>query len=82
MTGAGPASAQWRKRRVSERDESTPGMVLKSQMDTDEDLAARQNASDVPSLSPATVLIVNGVQAAFNSSVRAPAVSEGSALMQ
>jgi hypothetical protein len=40
------------------------------------------NPNGIPSLSPATVLIVNGVHAAFNCSSRAPAVSEGSALMQ
>ena len=40
------------------------------------------NPKGIRSLSPATVLIVNGVHAAFRPAVRAPAVSEGSALMQ
>ena len=40
------------------------------------------NPKGIRSLSPATVLIVNAVHAAFSPSVCAPAVSEGSALMQ
>jgi hypothetical protein len=40
------------------------------------------NPEGIVSSSPATVLIVKGVHAAFNSSVCAPAVSEGRALMQ
>src|ERR1017187_987692 len=40
------------------------------------------NPKGIASFGPAIVLIVNAVHAAFNSSVRAPAVSEGSALMQ